>query len=234
VNFLSNYWAYFYFKVEDCDRAGFYNLPEYTVSSGSVSVYKGKITPIKSKSLAPTSSIDGYFDEWESKSNLETSPDGKLLSLKAYSDGEKLFVYQQWSNATCNYVNWDSYQYLYIDTDSSTSTGSQSSSLYKKGGDYCWKFHFYYNGDYKCDSYRPWTGSDFVSTGADPNHQEFKSYLSTNYYEVEYSVPLSDVGITEGHDVKIGILGYTHDKTDASQEFKTSGMFSVTIPTPAP
>lgn len=231
-HFLSNYWAYFYFKVEDADRTGFYNLPEYAVSSGSVSIYKGKITPIASKSLASSSSIDGYFDEWKSKSNLETSDDGKLLALKAYSDGTKLYVYQKWDNSTCNYANWQSYQYLYIDTDSSTSTGSQSSSLYKKGGDYCWKFHFYYNGGYLCDSYRPWTGSDFVSTGVDSGNQEFKSYLSADCYEVEYSVPLADVGITAGQNIRIGVQGYTYNKSNVSQEFKSSNMFAVEIPTP--
>ena len=51
---------------------------------------------------------------------------------------------------------------------------------------------------------------------------------SADYYECEYSIPLANLSLTAGSKCKIGILGYTHDTSDADKEFRNA-LFEVQL-----
>ena len=175
--------------------------------------------------------IDGDFADWASIEAVATG--SRLAAVKALSDGTNLYLYQKWNNSECHYASWSSYQFLYFDTDNNAETGSTSSSDFRKGTELYWKFFFHfelsnasYNG-YNLSEYCVWDGTAFTA-GTFAAGQVFSGAESADYYECEYSIPLANLSLTAGSKCKIGILGYTHDTSDADKEFRNA-LFEVQL-----
>lgn len=187
------------------------------------------ITQLSEKPAAISVTIGTDFSDWANSSIPSKDYSGSLATLKAFSDGSRLFIYQKYDGSVIALTEWDNYTNLYFDVDNSNSTGK--SEWFATGLDSDLQFRYYQSGAVRTSFvkiyFKTYGSSGWSDTSfEDSNVDWYASKDDDNNIEVEMSIPISQINVTKNSIIRIGFVAATPQSTNSSE----AKMLTVRIP----
>lgn len=207
------------------DWSGYKSEYYFDVAGNSIIQLSGEPEAVAVPTIVVGETGGVSFADWEvdnlwiASKDYSNAGSGILSTLKAVSDGTRLYVYHRFDGSKVTLTNWDNYMNLYIDTDYNSTTGDTSDSKwFARGCERDLEYRYYQSGavrsSFESLYYKVYDNSAWNTANFTDSHVSWAAAIdNSNNIQVEWSVPLADIGVSANSIIRLGFVARTPEST---------------------